>query len=281
MIKKISLLLLMFTMAFSLNAQVQTPAPSPYSKMKQTVGLTDVVLEYSRPSMKGRTIFGGLVPYDAIWRTGANARTKITFSDHVTINGDTLKKGTYAIFTKPNAENWKVYFYTDHAGGGVPRDWSDAKVALTVTAQAQKIPSKIETFTMLFDDLKDDGATLGILWDDIYVGIPFNVPTDAKASESIAKIMAGPSANDYFNAASYYRNTGKDLNQALTWIDKAVKMRKGAFWMMREKSLILAAMGKKKEAIEAATLSMNVAKEAGNANYIKMNEASIAEWSSK
>lgn len=281
MIKKLSLLLLAVVATFSLNAQVETPAPSPYSKLKQTVGLTDVVLEYFRPSMKGRKIFGGLVPYGQVWRTGANARTKITFKDHIMINGDTLKKGTYAIFTKPNIDSWKVYFYTDHAGGGVPRDWSEAKIALTATVPVQKMPMPIQSFTMTFDDLKDDGATLGMLWEDVYVGVPFNVPTDAKASESIAKIMAGPSANDYFNSASYYRNTGKDLNQALTWIDKAVKMRKGAFWMMREKSLILAAMGKKKEAIEAATMSMNVAKEAGNDNYVNMNKASIAEWSSK
>ena len=176
--------------SFSINAQVQTPAPSPSSKLKQTVGLTDVVLEYSRPSMKGRKIFGGLVPYDKVWRTGANARTKITFKDDITINGDTLKKGTYAIFTKPNADKWKVYFYTDYAGGGAPQDWSDAKVALTAIVPVQKMPMPIQSFTMTFDDLKDDGATLGMLWEDVYVGVPFNVPTDAKASESITKVMS-------------------------------------------------------------------------------------------
>lgn len=281
MIKKISLLFLMLATAFSLDAQVETPAPSPFSKLKQTVGLTDVVLEYSRPSMKGRKIFGGLVPYDNLWRTGANARTKITFKDDVTINGDTLKKGTYAIFTKPNTNAWKVYFYKDHQGGGVPRDWSEAKIALTVTAQPQKLPFPIQTFTMTFDDLKDDGATLGMLWEGTYIGVPFKVPTDAKASQSIAKIMAGPSANDYYSSAGYYRRTGKDLNQALTWINKALKINERAWWMKREKALILAGLGKKKEAIAAATESMKGAEAAGNANFVEMNKKSIAEWSSK
>ena len=279
MIKKISLLLLIVTTSFSINAQINTPAPSPSSKLEQTVGLTDVILEYSRPSMKGRKIFGELVPYDQVWRTGANARTKITFKDDITIAGDTLKKGTYAIFTKPNADKWKVYFYTDYAGGGAPRNWSDAKVALTAIVPVQKMPMPIQTFTMTFDDLKDNGATLGMLWENVYVGVPFNVPTDTKASESIAKVMAGPTANDYYNSAGYYRRTGKDLNQALTWINKAVKINTNAWWMKREKALILAGLGKKTEAIAAATESLKGAEAAGNANFVQMNKASIAEWS--
>ena len=277
--KKITLFLLAVCATFAVEAQIDTPAPSPLSKLTQVVGLTEVSVEYSRPSMRGRKIFGGLESYDKVWRTGANARTKITFNDDITINGDTLSKGTYAIFTKPNVDKWNVYFYTEYAGGGAPRDWSDAKVALTAIVPVQKMPMKIETFTITFDDLKSDGATLGLLWEDVYIGVPFNVPTAAKAEASIKKVMSGPSANDYFNAASYYKNNGKDLNQALTWVDKATKMRPEAFWMMREKSLILAKMGKVKEAIAAAKTSLEVAKKAGNANYVKMNEASIAEWS--
>ncbi len=281
MMKKILLLFLMVATAFTLEAQIETPAPSPASKLKQTVGLTDVMVEYSRPSMKGRKIFGGLVPYDQVWRTGANARTKITFKDDITINGDTLKSGTYAIFTKPTAENWKVFFYTDHAGGGVPRDWSEAKIALTAIVPVQKMPMPIQSFTITFDDLTDDGATLGMLWEDVYVGVPFKVPTDTKAAASISKVMAGPSANDYYSAAGYYRRTGRDLNQALTWVDKALKINSNAWWMKREKALILAGLGKKKEAIAAATESMKGAQEAGNANFVEMNKKSIAEWSSK
>lgn len=260
-------------------AQVQTPQPSPASKLAQTVGLTDVEVKYSRPSMRGRKVFGNLVPFGKIWRTGANENTTITFNDDITINNDTLKKGTYAIYTKPNADKWEVIFYSDAKNWGNPRQWSDAKVALKAIVPVQKMPMPIETFTITLDDLKSDGATLGMLWENIYVGVPFNVPTKTKAEASIKKVMAGPSANDYFNAAKYYKDNGKDLNQALTWVDKAIASRPSAFWMVREKALILAKMGKKKEAIATAKKSIELAEKAGNAGYVKMNKASIADWS--
>ena len=278
MTKKLFIALL-FVGVISANAQIKTPAPSPFSKVEQVVGLTDVTLEYSRPAMRGRTIFGDLVPFDKIWRTGANARTKITFSDDVTIEGDTLKKGTYAIFTKPAADSWEVYFYTDYAGGGAPRNWDDSKVALKTTAKTESMPMPVQSFTISFDDLTDASAVIGMLWENTYVGVKFNVPTDAIASKSIESVMSGPSANDYNNAASYYRKNGKDLKQALIWSTKATELNKNAFWMMREKSLIHAAMGDKKGAIEAAKKSMEVAEKAGNADYVKMNKESIAKWS--
>src|SRR5688572_14329931 len=118
--KKITLLLCCVFMSFSMTAQIETPAPSPSAKLQQKVGLTDITIEYSRPSVKGRTIFGDLVPYDKLWRTGANARTKITFSDDVKISGKEVKAGTYAIFTRPTAKSWEVIFYTDYSGGGAP-----------------------------------------------------------------------------------------------------------------------------------------------------------------
>jgi len=278
MTKKLFIALL-FVGVISANAQIKTPAPSPFSKVEQVVGLTDVTLEYYRPAMRGRTIFGDLVPFDKIWRTGANARTKITFSDDITIEGDTLKKGTYAIFTKPAADSWEVYFYTDYEGGGAPRNWDDSKVALKTTAKTESMPMPVQSFTMSFDDLTEASGVIGMLWENTYVGVKFNVPTDAIASKSIESVMSGPSANDYNNAASYYRKNGKDLKQALIWSTKATELNKSAFWMMREKSLIHAAMGDKKGAIEAAKKSMEVAEKAGNAAYVKMNKESIANWS--
>ena len=277
--KKKLLIALLFVGVISANAQIKTPAPSPFSKVEQVVGLTDVTLEYSRPAMRGRTIFGNLVPFDKIWRTGANTRTKITFSDDITIDGDTLKKGSYAIFTKPAADSWEVYFYTDYAGGGAPRNWDDSKVALKTTAKTESMPMPVQSFTMSFDDLTEASGVIGMLWENTYVGVKFNVPTDAIASKSIESVMSGPSANDYNNAASYYRKNGKDLKQALIWSTKATELNKNAFWMTREKSLIHAAMGDKKGAIEAAKKSMEVAEKAGNAAYVKMNKESIANWS--
>jgi len=268
------------SIGFMLNAQVKTPQPSPLTKIEQKVGLTDVTLEYSRPSMKGRTIFGDLVPYGKLWRLGANANTKITFSDDVTIGGKSLKAGEYAIFATPNAGSWDITFYSDASNWGTPRNWDDAKVALKTTAQVITMPMNIETFTMTFDDLTNGSAVLGMLWEKSYVGVKFEVPTDKGVTASIESVMAGPSAGDYFSAARYYLEEGKDINKAVKWIDMAIDMtkEKPRFWYLRQQSLIHAKAGKKKSAIAAAKASLKYATEAKNAGYIKMNKASLKEW---
>ena len=132
------LLLICFLAAgVTMQAQIETPQPSPSAKLEQKVGLTDVTVEYSRPAMRGRTIFGDLVPYGQLWRTGANANTKITFSDNVTIGDTSLKAGTYAVFVKPTAKMWEVIFYTDSSNWGTPGEWDEAKVAASVMAPNQ------------------------------------------------------------------------------------------------------------------------------------------------
>ncbi len=280
MYKKL-LVLFLFVVTSSVTAQVKSPAPSPFSKTELKVGLTDVTIEYSRPSMRGRTIFGDLVPYGKTWRTGANANTKISFSDDVTIEGDSLKKGTYAIYTIPNAESWDIIFYNDATNWGTPKVWDEAKVALKTSVKVINFPEMdMETFTILIDDLADGkSGKLNFLWDDTIVTVKIGVPSDAIAQASIDKVMGGPTANDYFSAASYYRNAGKDLKQALVWITKATNLRKEAYWMMKEKSLIHAALGDKKSALVAAKASLEVAEKAGNADYVKMNKDNIAKWS--
>lgn len=274
------LLVAVFATSMMTYAQIETPAPSPFSKLEQKVGLTDVTLEYSRPNMRGRTIFGDLVPYGEVWRTGANQRTKITFSDDVMVGGKTLKAGTYAIFAKPTEKSWEVYFYTDYAGGGTPQEWDESKVAAKVMAEVYPMPMKIETFTMTFDDLTNSSAVLGMLWSDVYAGVKFEVPTDKMVTESIENTMNGPSGNDYYASAVYYLQEGKDINQAKTWIDKAISMsgEKAPFWQLRQQSLIYAKAGDKKGAIAAAKKSMAAAEEAGNSDYVKMNKESLKEW---
>ena len=143
---------MMCTTVYSVNAQVKTPQPSPSAKLEQKVGLTDVVLEYSRPGVKGRTIFGDLVPYGKLWRTGANKNTMITFSTDATVDGQTLKAGSYAIFTKPGLESWDVYFYSDTENWGTPKDWDDAKVAAKTTAKVYPVPFNVESFSMDIND---------------------------------------------------------------------------------------------------------------------------------
>ena len=152
--KKLVLILLAFTTAYSVNAQIETPQPSPSSKLEQRVGLTDITIEYSRPGVKGRKIFGGLEAFDKIWRTGANARTSITFSTDATVDGQTLEAGTYALFTKPGVETWEVYFYTDYKGGGVPQDWDDSKVVAKTTITPMELPFSIETLTFDIHNIK-------------------------------------------------------------------------------------------------------------------------------
>lgn len=261
-----------------MNGQITTPAPSPAAKVMQTVGLTEVTLEYSRPSMRGRTIFGDLVPYDKLWRTGANRNSMVTFSDDVTISGQKLEAGSYAIYTKPGQTSWEVIFYTDTNNGGTPQNWDDSKVAAKVTAEIMTLPFDVQSFTMSIDAINNNGATLGMLWEKTYVGVDFKVPTVEKAVKSIENVMNGPSGNDYFAAASYYFEEGKDLSKAKEWIDKAVASNGKAFWMMRTQSLIYAKMGDTKGAIEAAKKSMSVAETAGNADYVKMNKESLKEW---
>ncbi len=277
--KKVILFLSLFVAAITLNAQITTPQPSPLAKMEQKVGLTDVSLVYSRPSMKGRTIFGNLVPYDKVWRTGANARTKITFSTDVTVDGQVLKAGSYAVYTKPTKTSWEVYFYTEADGGGLPQTWDDTKVAAKTTVSPIQMPVNIESFTMTFDDLTNDSAVIGILWEKTYVGIPFKTPTETAVLASINATMSGPSANDFYQSAVYYLENGKDINKAKTWIDQAIaKREQPAFWMYRQKSLIYAKSGDKKGAIKAAKESLKLAKAAPNADYVKLNEDSLKEW---
>lgn len=278
--KKIIVALFVASFAFSTTAQIKTPAPSTSQKIEQKVGLTDVTIAYSRPNIKGRTIFGDLVPYGKVWRTGANENTKLTFSSDFMIDGKTLDKGTYALYTIPNETSWDVILYTDATNWGNPRKWDDAKVAAKVTVTPEKMPVSIETFTITFDDVTNNSAVLGLLWENTYVGLKFETPTDAMVSASIDKVMNGPTANDMYGAAVYYLQAGKDIKQAQKWIDKAVSMTadKPRFWYLRQQSLIHAKAGNKKSAIAAAKQSLKYATEAGNEGYIKMNKASLKEW---
>lgn len=277
--KKIFLFAFALILICSVSAQVTTPQPSPFSKVDQKVGLTDVSLEYSRPSMRGRTIFGDLVPFDKVWRAGANKNTTITFSDNVVIEGQELKAGSYAIFIKPQKKSWEVYFYSDTENWGTPRKWDESKVAAKVNVKTYKMPVKIETWTMTFDDLTNSSAVLGMIWEEAYAGVKFEVPTDKMVDASISKVMNGPTANDFYTAAVYYSKEGKDLNKAKEWMDKAMSMtEKPRFWQLRQQSLLYAKLGDKKKAIQIAKKSLEGAKENGNDDYIKMNMDSLKEW---
>lgn len=279
---KVVLFLIAIVVSLTVEAQINTPAPSPAAKLMQTVGLTDVMVDYSRPSMRGREVYGNLVPYDKLWRTGANAYTTIAFDTNVTIGGSEVEAGTYSIFTKPGASNWEVFFYTDNQGSGTPSDWDESKIVAQLTVPVQKMDMPVETFTITIDDVSNASANLGIIWENTYVAVPFSVPTDAAVMKSIDAALNGPTAGDYYAAAVYYLSEGKDIGKAKEWMEKAMSMtEKPAFWQLRQQSLILAKAGDKKGAIEAAKKSLAGAKEAGNDDYVKMNTESLKEWGAK
>ncbi|MDT8415328.1 MAG: DUF2911 domain-containing protein [Flavobacteriaceae bacterium] len=263
----------------SVSAQIETPAPSPFSKTEQMVGLTKVTLEYSRPSMRERKIFGDLVPWEQLWRTGANANTKITFSDDVAIDGKILAAGTYALFSKPDPAFWELIFYTDTNNGGLPAKWDESKVALRVMADMEEFPVPVETFTIAFGDLTSNSASLILIWEEFYAKMKFEVPTQEKAMASINKVMNGPSAGDYFAAAQYYFESGEDFKQALDWVNKSIELATSEqFWVFRLKSQIQAELGDFKGAIATAQKSLELSEKAGNKDYVKLNKDAIAAW---
>lgn len=277
--KRIILLFSVFALTLGVQAQIETPQASPAQKIEQKAGLTDITLEYSRPSMRGRAIFGNLVPFDKLWRTGANNNTVITFSEEVTIGGTTLKAGSYAIFSKPGVSSWDVYFYSDTGNWGLPPSWDESKVAAKVNVPTVPLTMDKETFTISFEKITNDSVELGITWAKTYVGVPISLSTDKVVMSNINRAMAGPQANDYYAAAVYYFEAGKDIQQAKAWIDQALSMAKEPmYWQLRQKSLIYAKAGDKAGAIAAAKESLELAKKAKNDDYIALNTKSLKEW---
>lgn len=258
--------------------QIRTPAASPSAKFEQAVGLTNITVEYSRPGVKGRTIFGDLVPFDKVWRTGANQATKITFSDDVTVEGKALSAGSYAILTKPGKMSWDVHFYKHESG-----NWSsyvEKTPDAVVTVKPIEVPAiTVENFFITFANLKSDGALLELIWNHTIVPINIGVETHSKVMAAIDKTLAGPTVGDYYNAGAYLHDSGQDLEKALMYVQKATSGDSPRFWQVRKESLILADLGRKAEAIAAAKKSLKLATAAGNDDYVKMNTDSIKKWS--
>ncbi|MCB0685760.1 MAG: DUF2911 domain-containing protein [Saprospiraceae bacterium] len=280
--KKVFFSIFVFCLTISLSelsAQISVPAASPGATVSQKVGLVDVTVDYSRPGVKGRTIFGDLVPYDKPWRLGANAATKITFSDEVMIGGKTLKGGAYAILATPGHSTWKVMFYPYTSGGFGAYLQDGVEPAVTVTATPASLGDvMIENFLVNFDQLTNNSANLWFMWDKTGVPVEIKVETAKAVQANIDKVMAGPSAGDYYAAASYYLSEDKELDQALTWVTKSIDMGNEMYWVYRTKALIQAKLGDKSAAIDTAKKSLELAKKAGNMDYVKLNEDSIKEW---
>lgn len=276
---KRSLFLAFVLLSLQTVAQIDVPAPSPLGKAEQKVGLTDMSITYSRPGVKGRKIFGGLVPFGEMWRWGANASTKLKTSDDITIEGHDVPAGEYALYAIPNQDKWTVIIHknTTHWGtGGDKYDASEDLVRFDVVPETN-YPVKVETMTFTFADITDENCTIEFTWENTRVKLSVKTNTDNLVMKDIEMKMKGVSSATYYQSASYYYHHNKDINKAYEWINLAVKENE-KFWMIRLKALIEAKMGDYEKAIETATRSKELAENAGNKDYVRLNEKSIAEW---
>lgn len=280
--RKILFVLALIIMPMMTEAQLKTPQASPKATVFQTVGLTDVEIVYCRPAARGRAVFGNLVPFGKIWRTGANENTTISFSDDVVIDGKTLPKGKYAIYTVPKIESWEVIFYSSTNNWGNPEVWNEGNVVLRTTVKEEALVKPVESFTIGINDLDANSANLDFAWENSSASMRFEVPTQKNTLANIEKVLAGPTSADYFSAAQYIYQSNGDSAKALNYIDKAMDMStEKPYWYTRLKSLIHAKLSDYKNAIETAKISLADAETAKNQDYVKMNKESIAEWSRK
>jgi hypothetical protein len=263
-------------------AQIKTPAASPTAKISQEVGLIKVDVEYSRPAVKGRKIFGDLVPFGELWRTGANASTKVSFSDDVKVGGLPLPKGNYALYTIPGEKEWTIVFYKNTSFWGVPgKDYAEADVAAKFTVKSGSVKEMVESFTINLSNLKSASFDIDLMWDRTLVSIPVTMDTDTKVMADIKSQLEGPSAGVYYASARYYYEEKKEYAKSLEWVNKAMEKGGEKFYMLRMKAQIQADMKQYKDAIATAEKSTELAKKEGNADYPRMNDKSIAEWKKK
>jgi len=265
-------------MASSLFAQtpkIEFPAASPACTLKQRVGLTDVEIAYSRPGVKDRTVFGGIVPYGEVWRTGANASTKISFSTPVKLNGNDVPAGHYALFTIPGEEEWTIILSKNtNTWGAFGYNQSDDLLRF----KTKPVPfAKVESFTIDINEIRDDSAALVLIWDETLVPIRLDVDVDSKVLPKIEAAMSSPDKKDpglYYEAATYYFNHGQDLKKSLAWLNSGLESKPEiGYEMLSLKAKILAKQGDKEGAIAAAKASNEIAikTEGPKSSIVRMN----------
>lgn len=281
----------------------ELPQPSPAGTVSQVIGLTKVNISYSRPSAKGRVVFGDLVPYGQVWRTGANKCTTIEFEGPVKFAGTDVKPGRYSLFTIPSEGTWTVILNRNTELWGAEdrkeeEDVLQAKVPAISTGQKPQArptaalstrsdaikhdPASVETLTIGFDAVKDDKALMYLAWENTRVEVPIEADATERALANIKEALAKPDADyrAYHSSARFCVDRGLNLPDALTWAQKSTGLEK-KFWNTHTLALAYAANGRYKEAIAAAEESLKLAQEAKNEAYIKMNKEKIEEWGAK
>lgn len=281
--RKTLLIVALACMTMVSEAQIQTPTASPAGSVSSTIGLTQVKIDYFRPRLKGRKIFGAkdvMYPHGTIWRTGANSGTKISFSDDVKVENIDVPKGEYLIYTWPGAGEWTVSLYKDLSLGGNTAEYDASKEAAKFKVKTRKLAEKVETFTISIDDIAPDNKSgkVTLAWENTAVPFTIKVDYDDTVMKSIKATLEGDkkaSPGNYFQAATYYLETGRDLKKALEWVNVALESNPTAYWMLHQKARIQKGLGDKKGATETATASLNSAKQAGNRDYQNMNQELI------
>jgi hypothetical protein len=273
--KKMFITAIAVVLCFMADAQVKTPAPSPPQTVKQDFGLAAIELSYSRPGIKGRKIFGDLVPYGKVWRTGANSATTVTFGDDVIINGTKIPAGKYGLLTIPEKRMWTIIIskQTDVTNPSAYKQESDV---VRIPVEVVKMKESMESFTMQFANVKPTTCELQLMWDRASVTLPITTEIDGKIMASINAAMKTDKP-PYYQAAVYYLDNGKDLNQALDWFNKAAEADPKAYWVQHQWANCLAKLGKKSEAKAAAQRSKELAIEAKNDDYVKLNDKLLAD----
>jgi hypothetical protein len=252
----------------------RTPSPSVPQFIRQDFGLSAIELSYSRPGVKGRKIFGDLVPFGKVWRTGANQATTLTFGDTVTIGGVAIAPGKYGLLTIPGADEW-TFIITRQTDVTNPAAYKQDQDIVRAHATPHQLPFSVETFTIEFSNITSNSCNLDLLWENVAVGIPVSTNTDAKVMSQIAGTMEKDN-RPYYQAAFYYLENGKDLNKALEWFDKAIAQDPTAYFAVYQKARCLAKLGRKQDAITTAQKSMDLAKQANNNDYVVLNQKLIA-----
>ncbi len=258
--------------SFTFGQELRVPTLSPLTEITQEVALTQLKLSYSRPSSKGRKVFGGLVPFGEVWRTGANASTKLTFTEDVKIEGNPLKAGTYALYTIPGEKEWTIIIHTNTRHRAISGDvYKPAEDAFRFKVRPMRTPSLVETFTIQFTDLATSSCKVSLAWENTEVKFRIDFDVDARVDEQIAAMTGsttGMSHMNYFLAAEYYLHNDRDLAKADQWIQTAMEKspKNARYGLLRAK--ILAKAGKRDEALRVEADANTWAKETNNTNYI-------------
>ncbi|MGV3630075.1 MAG: DUF2911 domain-containing protein [Bacteroidota bacterium] len=258
---------------------LKVPVKSPFSTVKQAVGLSEVTVEYCRPSKSGRVVFGDVVPYGEVWRTGANASTKVTFGEDVKINGQAVKAGTYSLYTIPTKDEWTVILNKNLTLWGSD-GYSEVEDAVRILVKSQKTAELMETFTIAFNNLKPTAATMDLIWENTRVSLDLTVEVDEKIMKNIEATMF-QDKRPYYQAASYYYDNKKDMKQALEWVNKAAEANPKAYWVVVLKAKIQLELNDKKGAKETAETAKKMAEEDKDPAYVKQAEEIIKKASAK